>query len=606
MAFDQPIGKLKESQQVRRWLDRLSVSRRWLDQTADQMNWRTYQEELEGKYDVVLGNIQVPPINEIFAYKDATLANLYYQDPYIAVNAKKNATIASAYILEAGVNHLWGELRLKEELEQQIVDAIIIGHAWNKVGNNTKTAGTGNNLQIVEDSIYANRVSWQDMVMNVGCKRPPHDNLWVSQRIYKPTQQVKDQYGSKAKNITGSTYPSLDLKYMKNITYKEDFNYSAIYEVHDVETRKIYTLCDELNDKYLEDPKDWPDWQTELPYQFLSFHEIPDKAYPQSDIASWEPQVKEKIKLFTMALNFAKRWNRQMLIKKGVMGLQELDKFEKGIEGAILQAAVSGNVDIQAAVKMLDWGSMPPDFFILLDRLDALIDRIRGQAQFMQGGMTKTGTRTLGELDLVKGGADARTDRKQNRIERHCEAIARQLVMQMKNNFDVEYVANITGKEPPEIIQAFQQQGIYDPTSKTIKFDKTDIAGEYDVSIKMGSTLPLDKPTRDKILTNVYQMSIPLAQAPSIPPFIAEIVTELLKDYEIKGLEQAFAQQQQQSDAKSQQQSQIAQTDQQKVQAETAKRSAQAQNIQLQSLIEGVQAAGHATGELPPEVALTK
>lgn len=582
------------------------MSRRWLDQTADQMNWRTYQEELEGKYDVVLGNIQVPPINEIFAYKDALLANLYYQDPYIAINAKKNATIASAYILEAGINHLWGELKLKEELEQQITDTIIIGHAWNKVGNNTKTAGTGNNLQIVEDNIYANRVSWQDMVMNVGCKHPPHDNLWVSQRIYKPTQQVKEQYGSKAKDLKGATYPALDLKYMKNITYKEDFNYSAIYEIHSVEDRKIYTLCDELTDKYLEDPKDWPDWQEVLPYQFLSFHEIPDKAYPQSDIAAWEPQVKEKIKLFTMALNFAKRWNRQMIIKKNVMGLQELDKFEKGIEGSILQAAVSGNMDIQSAFKMLDWGSMPPDFFILLDRLDALIDRIRGQTQFMQGGMTKTGTRTLGELDLVKGGADARTDRKQNRIERHCEAIARQLMMQMKNNFDIEYVANITGKEPPEIIQAFQTQGIYDPASKTIKFDKTNIAGEYDVSIKMGSTLPLDKPTREKILSEVYQMSIPLASAPSIPPFIAEIVTELLKDYEIKGLEQAFDQQQKASGQKTQAAMENMQVDQAKVKAETDKRAAQAQSIQLDSLIKGVQAAGHATGELPAEVGLIK
>lgn len=586
-----------------RWQDRLSVSRRWLDQTAEQANWKTYQEELEGKYDVVLGNIQVPPINEIFAYKDASLANLYYKDPYVAVNPKKNATIAGAFILEAGVNHLWGELKLKEDIEQQITDAIIVGHGWNKVGNNTKTAGTGNNLQIVEDSIYANRVSWQDMVMNVGCKRPTRDNLWMAQRIYKPTQQVKDQYGAKAKDLKGSTYPALDPKYMKSIAFKEDFNYSAIYEIHSLEDRMIYTVCDEMTGKYLEDPKPWPDWLNEYPYQFLSFHEIPDKAYPQSDIAAWEPQVKEKIKLFTMCLNFAKRWNRQLVIKKQSMGLQELDKFEKGIEGSILQAATTG--DIQSAFKMLDWGSMPPDFFMLLDRLDATIDRIRGQSQFMQGGVTKTATRTEGELQLIKSGADARTDRKQDRIETHCENIARHLVMQMKNNFDVEYIARITGKEPPEIIKAFEQQGIYDPVSKTIKFDKDDIQGEYDVSIKMGSTLPLNKENRDKVLSHVYEMSIPLASAPSIPPFIAEIVKEMLRDYEMKGLEVAFDQQEQATQQKSLEQSQVGMIDAGKTQAETAKRQAQAQNIQLDSLIKGVQAAGKATGQLTKEESLT-
>lgn len=605
MADNQPIGKLKEAQQVKRWQDRLSVSRRWLDQTADQANWRTFQEELEGKYDVVLGNTQVPPINEVFAYKDAAVANLYFKDPFIAINPKKDATIAGAYILEAGVNHLWGELKLKEEIELELTDTIIVGHGWNKVGNNTKTAGSGNNLQIVEDSIYANRVSWQDMLMNVGCKRPTFDNLWLSQRIYKPTDQVKKQYGASAKSLNGSTYPSLDVKYMKNILYKEDFNYSAIHEIWCKDDRMIYTVCDELMDKYLEDPKPWPDWQENFPYQFLSFHDIPDKAYPQSDIAAWNPQVLEKIKLFTMMLNFAKRWNRQMLIKKGIMGLQELDKFEKGIEGSILQAAVTGNVDIQAAIKMLDWGSLPPDFFMLMDRLDALIDRIRGQSQFQQGGVTKTATRTEGELQLIKSGADSRTDRKQDRIETHCENIARNLVMQMKNNFDVEYVANITGKEPKEIIQAFEKEGIYNPVSRTIKFDKDAIKGEYDVSIKMGSTLPLNKENRDKVLSHVYEMSMPLAQAPSVPPFMAEVVKELLKDYEIKGLEVAFDQQQQASEQQNLEKSQAQMIDAGKTQAETAKRNAQAKQIQVETLIKGVQAAGKATGQLAPDESLT-
>jgi len=600
---DNAISSLKEPQQVQKWQDRISVSRRWRDQVSQENNWENLLEEIKGKYDVVLGNIQVPPINEMFAYKDSTLANLYYKDPFLAVNAKKNATILSAYILEAGVNHLWSELKLKADIELEITDGLFVGHAWNKVGNNTKTSGSGDLLKIIEDSIYANRVSWRDMYMNVGCKNPPKDNIWLCQRIYRPTDDVKKDYPKLAKRLTGASYPSIDIKYMKNILYKEDFNYTAIYEVWDAHERKIYTLADEVNDRYLEDPKDWPDYLDEFPYQFLSFHNIPDEPYPQSDVAPWEPQVKEKIKLFTMMLNFAKRWNRQMLMRKGLMGLQEIDKFEKGIEGSILVASTTG--DIQQATKMLDWGSMPPDFFMLVDRLDALIDRIRGQSQFMQGGVTKTSTRTEGELQLIKGGADARTDRKQDRIETHCENIARHLIMQMKANFDVPYIAKITGKEPPEIIQAFKDQGIYDPASQTIKFDKSAIQGDFDVSVKAGSTLPLDKGTRDKILNSVYQMSIPLAQAPSVPPFIAEIVKELLKDYEIKGLEAAFDQQQKEAQQKSEMEAQQVGVNDQKTMAETAKRNAQAQNVQIDTLIKGVQATGKATGVLNPEESLT-
>lgn len=598
------FSKLKESQQVGKLQDRIAVSKRWRDQISQENNWENLLDELKNKYDVVLGNIQVPPIAEMFAYKDATLANLYYKDPYIAVNAKKDATILSSYILEAGTNHLWKELKLKADIELQITDALFTGHAWNKVGNSTKTSGSGDLLQITEDRVYANRVSWRDMYMNVGCKNPPKDNIWLGQRIYRPTEDVKKDYPNVAKRLTGSAYPSIDIKYMKNILYKEDFNYSAIYEIHDAYERKIYTIADEVNDKYLEDPRDWPSYLEEFPYQFLSFHNIPDEPYPQSDVGPWEPQVKEKIKLFTMMLNFAKRWNRQMLIKKNTMGLQEIDKFEKGIEGSILQAATTG--DIQTAIKMLDWGSMPPDFFMLVDRLDSLIDRIRGQSQFMQGGVTKTSTRTEGELQLIKGGADARTDRKQDRIENHCGNIARQLIMQMKNNFDVPFIAKITGQEPPAIIQAFQDQGIYDPASQTIKFDKDDIKGDFDVSIKAGSTLPLDKMSRDKILNSVYQMSIPLASAPSIPPFIGEIIKEILKDYEIKGLEKAFDDQQAQAAQTQQGQAMTQEAEMAKTESETQKRQAQAQQINADTVIQTANAMGKASGDIHPEASLIK
>lgn len=595
---------LKESQQVGKWHDRISVSKRWRDQIADQNNWRTYLEELKGKYDVVLGNEQVPPIGEIFAYTDATLANLYASDPYIAVNPKKDASLASAYLLEAAVNHLWGELDLKEEMELEIMDAIVIGHAWNKTGNNTKTTGSGDQLKIAEDSIYSNRVSWEDMFMNVGCKRPTKDNLWITQRIYRPTDEVKKDYPKLSSKLNGSTYPSIDVKYMKNISYKEDFNYSAIYEIWDAKERKILTMADEIRDQYLEDPKDWPDYLDEFPYDILSFHQIPDEPYPQSGIAPWEPQVKEKIKVFTMMLNHIKRWNRQMVIKMGTMSPTEVDKFEKGIDGSILFAKTTG--DIQTAFKMLDFGSLPPDIYMVLDRIDAVIRKVNGMPEFAYGGTPKTSTRTEGELQLIKGGADARTDRKQNRIERHCGNVARKLLVQLKNNFQVPYIAKITGKEPPEIIQAFKDQGIFDPVSQTIRFKSEDIKGEYDVSIKAGSTLPLDKMNRDKILDNVMQVGAQMASLPSIPPFLAEVIKERLHDYEIKGLEVAFDKQEQAAAAQEDAKSQESSIESGKVQAETAKRSAQAQQIQVDTLIKGVQAAGKATGQLRPEESLTK
>ena len=583
---------------LQKWDDRLAISKKWREQIMDRDKWEIYLDQYKGKYDVVLGNNYVPPINEVYAYVESTKANLFYKNPYIAVNAKTTGNIQGAYILEAALNYYWRELKIKKEVELEIMDCISIGHGWNKVGNNVKTTGDGDNLHLESEKLFSNRVSWRDMLMNIGCKEPPYDNLWMAQRIYRPTEDIKRDYGSRASQLVGGPHPDMDKKFKDTVSYKDDTEYSAIYEIWDARERKIYLKADSSLPDFLEDPKPWPDYLDEFPFQMLQFNKVPDEAYPMSDIAPWNPQVLEKIKIFTQMLNHIKRWNRQLIAKKGAMTSTEWDKFEKGIDGSILFSTVA---DVQTAFKLLDYGQLPPDIYMALDRIDQVITTVRGQSSFDQGGMGKTQTRTLGELQLQKGGSGARTDLKLGRIEEHCENIARHLMFHIKNQFDVSQMVKITGNEPQEIIQAFANQGMYDPASKTIKFDKSMITGEYDVTVKAGSTLPLDKGTRDSILDSVMQTSVQLASSPTLPPFVAEIIKERLRDYDIKGLEVAFDQQQQTVQQQQQSEQQSQQELDAKVQAETAKRQAQAKQISVDTVIKGATAMGKATGAIPLE-----
>lgn len=582
------------------WQDRVAVSKKWRDSVSEAAGWKRFIDEYKGKYDVVLGNMHVPPINEVYAYTQSTISNLFAQDPYIAVNAKKTGSILGSYILEAAINYYWRHLKIKDEVELEIMDAIHVGHGWNKTGINIKTSGSGDQLKLDSETLFANRVSWNDMLFNVGARRPPYDCLWIAQRIYRPTDDVKKDYGARASKLEGSPHPSVDEKLSKNIIYKDDINFSALQEVWDARERKIYLFSDEKMNDFLEDPKDWPEYLNEFGFEMLSFNQIPDEPYPLSDIAPWEQQILEKIKIFTQMLNHMKRWNRQALIKKGTVAPQEKDKFEKGIDGSMID--VTG--DPQTMVRLMDFGSLPPDIYLVMDRLDAVIRETNGQPEFAQGGSTRTGTRTLGELNKIQGGADARTGRKRDRIENHISNIARHLIAHMKANFDLPQVVKITGKEPREIIEAFAVSGQFDPASKTIQFDKNDIIGDYDVSVKSGSTLPLDKETRDQILDQILQQMIPLASAPTMPPFIAEIIKERLRDYDIQGLEVAFDQQQQTMQQQQQQQAQTAQVGQAKVVAETAKRQAQAQDINVDSVIKQATALGKATGLIHPDASL--
>ena len=593
-------------QLLSKWNDRISMGKRYKEQITEQNKWNTYIDQFKGLYDVVLGNTFVPPINEVYAYVQSTKASLFQRNPYIACNAKKTGTVEGSYLWEAILNHDWKELKIKEEVEMEIDDALLVGHAWNKVGNNVTVDGSSNQLRIESEKLFSNRVSWRDMLFNIGTRRLMVDTLWTAQRVWKPTDDVKKAYGARAKHLNGAALPAIDERITKNVLYKDDINFSPIWEIWDARERKIYLMADETSKDFLEDPKPWPDYLDEFPYQLLSFTEVSDEAYPMSDIAPWNPQVLEKIKIFTMALNHMKRWNRQMIMKKGVLKEQDKDKFEKGIDGAILDAAIASNGDLQSAFKMLDFGSLPPDIYMILDRLDQIMDKVRGQAGFQQGGVTKTQTRTEGELQLIKGGSDSRTNRKQSRIEGHCENIARHLMAHRKANLDMDMVVNVTGNEPPEILKAFEGQGVYDPKTRTFHFSKDQIQGEYDLSIKEGSTLALDKTTRDQTLREVYQMSMPLASAPSVPPFIAEVFKELLKDFEIKGLEKAFDDQQAASAQKEQGNAMAQESQMAKVESETQKRQAQAQQIHTDTVIKTAQALGKASGDIHPEVSLTK
>lgn len=585
----------KVQDQVKRWHDRISTSKRWKDSICEAAGWERFISEFEGNYDVVLGNIHVPPINEVWAYVQATKANLFFRNPYITVNAKKTGSILGAAIIEAAINYLWRHLKIKQEVELEIIDTELVGHGINKVGNNVKTTGSGNELRIESEKLFANRVSWRDLLWNVGTKRAGVDSHWMTQRIWKPTEDVKKEYGAAASKLVGSAYPSADDKWTKGTIYKDDLNYSAIWEIWDARDRQILTLADENSEKYLADPRPWPEYLSEFPFQILSFNEIPDKPYPLSGIAPWEPQILETIKIFTQALNHMKRWNRQMLIKNGTMDDAAKDKYSKGIDGSVLD--VTG--DPQTMAKAIDYGSLPPEIYGILDRLDAIKRSVNGQPEFERGGTLRTSSRTKGELELIEAGASNRTDLKLDRIETHCENIARQLIAHMQNHFDLDQVVRITGNEPQDIIDAFGDR--FDVASQSIKFNKKDIVGEYDIEVRAGSTLPLDKKTRDSILDRVIELSVPLASAPSIPPFLTEVIKERLKAYDIKGLEEAFDRQSQAMAQAAEAKSGEVDADTQKTLAEAKKREAQSTQITVDTAITGAEAMAKATDVFEPE-----
>lgn len=592
-----------EKQEVKLWLDRIVTARRYRDRMQDELGADRFKKQYLGQYDVRLGNMQVPPINDVYAFTQTLIATLNNKNPYIAVNAKKTGTIKGAAILEVGVNYFWRELAIKEDTELELMDVILAGDAWHKTGYSVESVNTGDTLKIKNEKIYSNRVSYKDIVFNIGSRRAPNDSQWMAQRIVMPTEDVKDKYGKRAAGLKGAPHPALNDSEFKSANFKSDLNYSTLWEIWDARKRQILLVAEGF-DRYLKDPTAWPEYEVEFPFDNLWFNAIIDEPFHMPDIKPWEPQILEKIKLLAMILNHVKRWNRQLIVRKGALDVTEQDKFEKGLDGSIIEANITSSESINNVMTAATYAPLPPEIWTLMNMLDQIQNGVSGQPAFDRGATAQTKTRTLGELEFMQNGARSRTDRKISRLETFIRNIARKIIVQMKANFDLEQTVRITGETPETIIEAFKDN--FDPETGSITFTKEDIVGEYDVDVRPGSTLSLDRGTRLQVMGQILQQSMQLAQLPGIPPFIQVLIGEMLKDYDIKSLEVAFQQQQEKAAQAEAGQAVTQATELDKVKAEADKRKAQAQKINTETAIQTGEALhrANAQGILPEAIEL--
>lgn len=578
--------KPKKKQDINLWHERVGIAKKSLEDWAETSGAKRFIKEYKGDYGIVFNTrnkrVPVPPINEVFAYVQSDIATTYNRDPYITVIAEAGSTKGAA-LWEVILNYYWRILKTKEELEFEIIDKDLVGYSWHKVGTTVNSVGTDDTPD-VEEYLYSNYLSWKDVVWNISSKRVPNECQWMAQRIVKPISEIKKKYKA-AKGLEGVPNPEVDDDSYKKSAYKDDIKVGILWEIWDKQNKQVLLIAEGLKDRYLEPPKPWPDYLSEFPFIMYWDFAVPGGDRPMSAIAPWEAQILEEMVIMGSAVNHTKRWNRQVFVRNGSIDDNALDKFERGDDGAIINV----NAPMEdGSFKFADFGALPTDFYLLMDRLQAIKRNINGQPEFVRGGVTKTGTRTIGELQLIEQGSKGRQDRKIDRLETHCENIARHLLAHLKANFDVEQTLKITGDTPEEIIEALKEN--IDPETGQIIFTPEEIKGEYDVKVKSGSTLPLNKENRTQALEIVLQTVAQVVSQGSISPFMNVLIQEILRDYDIKSLEEAYQLEVEQARVAQERAAQEETVDKQKTRAEATKRLAQAREISVETEMKGQEA----------------
>ena len=528
------------------WMKRIRRSLKFRDQVRDDQNWKRIHEEYKGKYRVNSGGVNSPPINLVFGYVETAIPRIYFRDPHMSVNPKGSQSVMGAKVLEASIGYIFRELNLKLQVTRTLKDAFLVGHGWLKFGyiasfGETECEAPDQSSEYIKDEeIFVAYVPYEDVVFDVTLAQdPPHDCPWIAHRIIRPLSDIK---ADKNYTNTGRLRTNVSVRDSRgekiDDTLKDaDVDLLEFWEVHDKVTNTIYVVCDQT-DKYLrETPNSY--LMAGFPFSMLKFNPVPGEPYPLSDVYVIEAQILERVKLRAAQINHIKRWSRQLSIEEGAMTKEEMEKFAQGIDGTVTQRKRGSSPP-----QPIEYADIQRESFQIDSLIQQDIDAVIGQNETERGGTAKTDTNTKFELQSQQAGTSVRQAYRQDLLEDFLEEVAMKVISLIKQFQTTPRYVQITGMKPEEIAAAFpgvqtDDTGIY--------FTRENIQGEFDCEAKAGSTLPLNRENKVKLIESALNPEVAqvLGILPGSPAANA-LGKALFRELDMKDVSDAYEQQIQQ------------------------------------------------------------
>lgn len=547
-----------EKNEVESWLRTISKAELTRDNEGKKAGWKRFIDEYKNEWGFLQGQVSIPiiPINMIYAYTKTEIARLYFKNPWITVNAKRLEDVGAAQIAEQIINYTWGELALKQEIKKALLESILVGHSYMKVGYaaefgtvesqpqdekrgpgrppKKKLAEIETSEYIKSENVFAYHVPYKDVIFDPSATFPPtHNARWMAHKIVKPLRAVKESgiYDHIDDLKTTSSIEDSNIGYDTSINSNEEMNQDirsvTLWEIYDLDNMRVCTVSPGC--PYYLNEIAYPEYLSGgFPFSMLAFNPVPGEVYPMSDVAASEGLSIEMTKIVAIWINHLKRHNRQILIEPDLFTDAELDKFKDGNDGAIIKA----NGPIEGKYFIPQYPPVQTDSYQIYNEAYKLYQVVSGQTPTDQGGQAQAPTRTLGELRLQMEGGHARSAEKVDVLEEFIAEVARKLLSIMQKKYDLPKIVRIIGPESvqkklqsslPQRPSAQPQlangqpnpiQGQSSTSELGFSWNRQDILGEMDVDVVAGSTVPMD---RESQLQTLEKM-IPLLPAAGVTP----------------------------------------------------------------------------------------
>lgn len=501
-------------------------------QSKQHPEWKNAVDLFDCKYfEKIYGGLDPERVDVHFAnwYISNLIPLVYFRDPFIFVRPRNEQFSGFADTMEEALNYVWQELHLKQQFKKVIQSAFMMPPGWIKLGYTAKIGqDVGNidkikeksliqeiknavkgifsskedktpeeqgilDLNISEESVFGSWIPSWNILMPAGyhqISQMPYlievedmpmldflaNPIFEDKKNSSPTREVSEgEVGDGLRRVT----------YNKDVSGGKDDENQIIrlYHVWDRRTQRRLTL----SDKDIHFNGKWPYDLDGFPYKPLIFEEtLPrldeSNPYPPNALTPILPQIIEKSQARTMMVKHRKRASAAILIQKGLLTEEEIDKLA---ESEVMQLIIVSNLD---ATKPLVLPPLPNEIFNIdaINDADLQMGTNMGQMMFQ----AQKGQRTATQAQIGQSGLQLKSSARVDVVEDFTVEVARSLAQLMWQFYDRKKIQEIIGNEVTE--------NMWPTLPDDPKERRRIIKSELQFKIDAGSTAPPKDETVDR------------------------------------------------------------------------------------------------------------
>lgn len=541
--------------EVDRWLRWIEFSRSWREEK--EKTWARMVGYLKGKFlagpppeDYVCVNLVHPAVRVI-------VPAIYSKNPDLIVKPRKRGYEEGAKAMAMLLRYFMDELDLKREVKLCLVDAILTGHAWLKVGYQVdfeeveeahktvkqrmrdavkegkkalkaimggaqeyeaekSTYHLQADQRIVGERPWVRRVSPFDMFVPAYSKReddlPWKAECWVRDiEDIKKDPEIKVDIEEASGDARRLLVPREKMHSGAERIYPDEdefMQYVVGYEIWDARTNCIYNIADINGTGKLLNVKEnvyAGIFDSRDGYEMLRFNEVTDDFYPTGEIESWEAQIHELNDTRTQQITHRKRFNRRYVYLEGAFKPEDIDRWKAGDDGTMIPTTEEA---IDKTIWAVQDAQLPGDVYAAEERIKADINEISGITGYQRGTAT-TGADSATEAAIVEHQSQYRTNDRIEVVGAFAERVVRKIAQVSQLFLPLDEISSILGDD-----------AIFWINLK----DKKQIRGEFTFKVVYGSSSPISVEAEQTQASIMYRE---LIQNPLVNP--AKITADYIR-----------------------------------------------------------------------------